>query len=246
MATVSTVVPKYDPKTGRPKMVIQGSNGDAFSVPFAPRGVDHSGFEENVVEIDRPGRIPQIAVKAPSLHKMSFSFVIGRDIDVSIEAELKRLENIVAVGGWIMILYGTRESGLWKCTSYGYNSVEREPSQNQISRADVSMSFTEVPDSRKTVAQYSSDFNFRDDAVTASIAQAIVSASRSQRAITVPANSTSGNNAVSQPYVVQQGDTLLSIANKFYGQYGEQFWRVIGDVNKVIGSLNLGQILRLP
>lgn len=245
MAAVSVITPRYDTKTGHAKMVIQGSNGDAYQVPWAPRGIDHSGFEENVAEIERPGRIPQIAVKAPSLHKMSFSFYVGRSIDQSCEADLRRLEEIVKVGGWVMILYGQRESGLWKVTQYSYSSIEREPSQNQISRANVTMSFTEVPDSRQTVAKYSSDFNFRDDAVTASIAQSIVSTAAATRSITTPTASVN-NNAVSQPYVVQQGDTLLSVANKFFGQYGEQFWRVVGDVNKVVGQLNLGQILRIP
>lgn len=245
MASVSVVTPKFDPKTGRPKMVIRGSNGDAYALPWAPRAIDHSGFEENVIEIDRPGRIPQIAVKSPSLHKMSMSFVVGRSTDKSCEQDLRRLEEIVKVGGWVMVLYGQRESGLWKVTQYGYSSIEREPIQNQISRASVTMSFTEVPDSRSVVAKYSQDFNFRDDAVTASIAASIVATAASSRAISTPSSSTS-NNAVSQPYTVQQGDTLLSIANKFYGTYGEQFWRVVGDVNKVVGQLKLGQILRIP
>lgn len=240
MASVSTVVPKTDPKTGRPKMVIMGSNNDSFLVPYAPRGVDHSGFAENVIEIERPGRVSQIAVKSPSLHKMSFSLIIGKKIDESIESQLQRLETIVAVGGWITILYGKRESGLWKCTQYDYTSVEREPSQNQISRATISMAFTEVPDSRKTVAKYSNDFNFRDDAVTAALSQSIVATAASTRAINTP------GSIVSQPYTVQQGDTLMSIAQKFYGSYGEQFWRVLADVNKVAGSLNIGQLLRIP
>ena len=52
--------------------------------------------------------------------------------------------------------------------------------------------------------------------------------------------------AVNAPHIVQQGETLVTIAQKYYGQYGEQFWRLIGDFNRVNGSLNIGQILRIP
>lgn len=261
MAAVQIIVPKYDSKSGRPKMVIQGSNNDAFELPWAPRDVQHSGFEENVQEIERSGRVPELAVASPNLHKMSFAFTLGRDINVPIESDLIRLENIVGVGGWIMILYGQRESGLWKCTSFSYASVERDPVQNQISRATVDMSFTEVPDSRKTVAKYSSDFNFRDDAVTASISQSLVDLSRTVRARTSAASSGSGSGAsisggsstgagsgavTIPPHVVQAGETLVSIAQRYYGEYAEQFWRLIGDYNKIAGSLNIGQILRIP
>lgn len=261
MAAVQIIVPKYDSKTGRPKMVIQGSNNDAFELPWAPREVSHSGFEENVTEIERAGRVPDLAVKNPNLHKMSFSFTLGRTLDQSIERDLIRLETIVAVGGWIMILYGQRESGLWKCTAFSYASIERDPIQNQIARATVDMSFTEVPDSRKTVAKYSSDFNFRDDAVTASISQSLVELSRTVRAragaggsTTGSAGSISGGSTTGAgkgaitipPHIVQAGETLVSIAQKYYGEYAEQFWRLIGDYNKVAGSLNIGQKLRIP
>lgn len=250
MAAVSVVVPKYDPKSGRPKMVIQGSNGDAFIVPWAPRGVTHDGLYENVIEIERPGRVSDLAVKSPGNHKMSFELTIGKDISVSCEPDLKRLEAIVNVGGWIMILYGLRETGLWKCTSFTYNSIEREPSGNQISRAQVNFNFTEVPDSRKVVAEYSNNFNFRDDAVTADISAGLVATAAAIRAKT-PTGVSNGsiqtpNTSTVPPYVVKQGDTLLSIAQKFYGEYAEQFWRVVGDVNRVAGQLNIGQILRIP
>lgn len=256
MATVQVVVPKYDSKTGRPKMVIMGSNGDAFELPWAPRQVDFTDLSEDVAEIERPGRVNDIAVKSPKNRKMSFSFLLGRDRSVSCEGDLNRLEAIVQIGGWIQILYGTKESGLWKCTDFSWSSAEREPVSNKTSRASVTMSFTEVPDSRRTVAKYSSDFNFRDDAVTASISQQIVNASNTVRAQIVSSGTDgtsigstgtgTASNAVNAPHVVQAGETLLSIAQKYYGQYGEQFWRLIGDYNKVAGKLNIGQILRIP
>lgn len=257
MATVSVIVPTYDPKTGRPKMVIKGSNGDAYIVPWAPRNVAHEGLGENVTEIERPGRVAEIAVTSPMLHKMSFSFTIGRDIAVSCQGDLDRLEAIVNTGGWIMILYGPRESGLWKCTNFTWSSVEREPMQNQVSRAEVYMNFTEIPDSRKVVAQYSDWFNFRDDNETANINSQLVANSRSQRgratslmtatpAYIPPAAVQTPNRATQQPYVVQEGDTLNSIANKLYGQYGEQFWRVLGDINGLLGNPQVGQVLKVP
>lgn len=256
MATVQVVVPRYDSKTGRPKMVIFGSNNDAFEVPWAPRQVDFTDLSEDVQEIERPGRVADLAVKSPKNRKMSLGFLIGKDRAVSCEADLIRLETIVNIGGWIQILYGTRESGLWKCTDFTWSSVEREPVGNKVSRATVQMSFTEVPDSRRTVAKYSQDFNFRDDAVTASLSQSIVEASKSVRAATttsgtngMSAGSTgtgTATNAVNAPHIVQNGETLLSIAQKYYGQYGEQFWRLIGDYNKVAGKLNIGQVLKIP
>ena len=247
MAAVSVIVPRYDPKSGRPKMVIQGSNGDAFEVPWAPRSVSHEGFGENVVELERPGRVADIAVTAPLLHKMSFQLQIGKDISVSCEPDLKRLEAIAAVGGWVMILYGLRETGLWKMTSMTYGSVEREPNQNQISRCMVDLSFTEVPDSRKVVAEYSDWFNYRDDAETAGISAALVATAMGIRSQQVAGQTISTPNTKPvQPYTVQEGDTLLTIAQKHYGDYAEQFWRILGDVNKIVSGLKVGQILRIP
>ena len=265
MPSVQIIVPKYDSKSGRPKMILMGSNGDMFLVPWAPRSVQHSNLGEEVVEVERAGRYPELMVKNPQLHKMSFGITLGKNIGVSIEPDLKRLEAIVKAGGWIQILYGQRETGLWKCVGFSYESVEREPIQNQISRATVSLDFTEVPDARVTVAKASNDFNFRDDAVTASISQSLVELAKTTRAISTgsntntgtstsgPANSGTGGNTgaggsttTTPPHIVQSGETLLSIAQKYYGQYGEQFWRLIGDYNKVIGSLNIGQILRIP
>lgn len=255
MATVQIIVPKFDSKSGRPKMVILGSNNDTFEVPWAPREVSHTNMGEDVTEIERPGRFPELAVKAPKLHKMSFSLTLGRSLDVSCEWDVARLEAIVYVGGWIQILYGTKESGLWKCTGFSYSSIEREPIQNQISRCTVDFEFTAIPDSRMTVGKYSNDFNFRDDAVTASISESLVHLAMNNRARTNVAtngraiNST-GNattaTTTTAPHVVQSGETLLSIAQKYYGQYGEQFWRLIGDYNKVEDSLNIGQVLRIP
>ncbi|AZS07904.1 LysM-like peptidoglycan binding protein [Gordonia phage Kabocha] len=255
MATVQIVVPKYDARTGRPKMIIMGSNNDMFEVPWAPREVQHSDLGEDVSEIERAGRVPDIAVKSPKLRKMSFSFVLGRSLNTSCEPEIDRIRAIVNTGGWIQILYGPQESGLWKCTNIAIATVEREPVSNQISRATVDMEFVEVPDSRKTVAKYSNDFNFRDDAVTASISQSIVDLAKTVRARNNAGNSgnpsggiTVGTNGAVTipPHIVQAGETLLSIAQKYYGEYGEQFWRLIGDYNKVIGSLNIGQMLRIP
>lgn len=253
MATANIIVPKYDPKSGRPKMVIQGSNGDAFALPWAPRAVEHTNWGEEVVEIDRPGRVPDVAVKNPRIRKMSFTFTLGRSITVSCEDDIKRLKAIVDAGGWIQILYGPQESGLWKCTDMSVSTVEREPERNAISRATVSMTFVEVPDSRKTVAKYSNDFNFRDDAVTAGIADSLVQlANTVRRGLPAGTTSGSGSGGTVMPqnqstYVVKQGDTLLSIAQNFYGQYGEQFWRLVGDANLVSqGKLLVGQVLRIP
>ena len=263
MASVQVVVPRYDAKSGRPKMVIMGSNGSTFEVPWAPRAVTHSGLGEDVVEIERAGRYPELAVKAPQLHKMSFGIVLGRDIGRSVEGDLKRLEDIIKAGGWVQILYGPRESGLWKNTGFSYDSVEREPVQNQISRASVTLDWTEVPDARVTVAQKSLDFNLRDDAATATISQSLVELARTTRAlvsggassggssgspggVSGGATGTGGSTTTTPPHIVQSGETLLSIAQKYYGQYGEQFWRLIGDYNKIAGSLNIGQVLRIP
>lgn len=233
-------------------MVIMGSNNDMYLVPWAPRQIDFSDLSEDVSEIERPGRVPDIAVKSPKNRKMSFSFMVGRDRGVSCLADITRLEAIVNIGGWIQILYGERESGLWKCTEFSYSTAEREPVRNEVSRATVTMSFTEVPDSRRVVAKYSSDFNFRDDAVTAGISQSIVAASRSVRGSIGDGNATgstggaTGGATVNLPHIVQAGETLLSIAQKYYGEYAEQFWRLVGDYNKVAGKLNIGQVLRIP
>lgn len=264
MPAVSVIVPSYDQKTGRPKMSIMASDGTRFDLPYAPRVVDHSNLGEEVVEIERPGRITEIAVKNPKLAKMSFEFTIGSSIVDAIELDLWTLRRIADLGGWVQILYGQYETGLWKITNLSYQVIEREPLANYASRAKVSMDCTQVPDGRRVVAQYSDWFNFRNDQETYEVQMGLVNTTvevyKARDKAWKDWNAKYGDGAggfnhqpvITSPlknpvdYIVQQGDTLMGIAKRFYGELAEQFWRIIGDVNGVLSQLNIGQILRIP
>ena len=266
MPTVTVAVPRYDPKTGRPKMVLQGVNGSSYAVPWAPRKITHSNLGEDVQTVDRPGRKPDLAVTGLKLRNMTIDFIVGRDYLVSCEPELSEIERMVNAGGAITVLYGLKETGIWKVNDFSWASIEREPQQNQVSRAEVSISLIEVPDSRAVVGQESISFNYRSDEEYAAVAArlqktALTTMPRSTAngvgvltgspaQTTQVANTTTSARVAARtpipPVVVKEMDTLLSIAQQHYGPMAEAFWRVVGDVNKVIGPLRIGQVLRLP
>jgi len=71
------------------------------------------------------------------------------------------------------------------------------------------------------------------------------------KSVTAVLDSGVGHPPSSQTYTVQAGDTLSSIAQKFYGDGNKQSWRKIYDANKaVIGpdpnQLKVGMILTIP
>ena len=67
-------------------------------------------------------------------------------MEESIEDRLENLEKLAASTKPILVEYESRTKGKWSITSLSYSSIERVAKTDQISRAEVTIEFTENPD----------------------------------------------------------------------------------------------------
>lgn len=118
-----------------------------FAAPFAPREVTYSGYENTYEEIARPDRKPIVRRSGEGLRRMSMELFVGsEDRQESHDEELSILESLAASRLALIVEYDPRTYGHWHITSLSYDSVERNSENDSITRAMVSIEFTEVPD----------------------------------------------------------------------------------------------------
>ena len=129
------------------------TDGDTeFRTEFAPKNVDYSGHENTYNEVARPDRQPLLRRSGKALRKMSMTLLLLPKLEegynskeVSIEGRLDNLEKLAASRKPILVEYDTRTKGKWSITSLSYTSIERMAGTDQISRAEVTIEFTENP-----------------------------------------------------------------------------------------------------
>lgn len=131
------------------RLVIKTIGGDIkFESRFAPREVGYGGFEAVYQEVSRPDRQPLLRRSGNTLRTISMDIFVGsRDIENSVRKELKTLERLAKARRPLIIEYDPHTAGYWHITSMSYGSEERTSDKsNEITRATVSIEFTEVTD----------------------------------------------------------------------------------------------------
>lgn len=221
----STINPSSPPPTGprlrHPKMEIVPEGGAPFIVPFAPRGSDLDGVAADWQSVARGGRKPLLLRGGGSLQVMRFDLVLGHpDPDQSVEPQLAAVRRLAASGARFRVkLDATSGAFRWRMTAFSQEVVSRQHGTNQPTRAVVQMTFTEAADMVVQVG---------------------------------PVSGGSKGGGKDKPekrpkfYVVKKGDTLQSIAKRFYGD--PSVWRRIADANKIKKpkELKVGRRLELP
>lgn len=130
------------------------TNGDIeFRTELAPKTVEYTGHENTYNEVARPDRKPLLRRSGKALRKMNMTLLVLPKIDdgynsmeISIESRLENLEKLAASTKPIIVEYDTRTKGKWSITTLSYTSIERMERTDQISRAEVTIEFTENPD----------------------------------------------------------------------------------------------------
>jgi nucleoid-associated protein YgaU len=140
-----------------------------------------------------------------------------------VDAELKALRRIAKQGKRLRVkLDSTSGDHRWRLTGFTQQVLARQPGTNAPTRALCTMTFTAASDAVVEVGPVSGGHNG------------------------------SGNGGKDDDkdrpkfYVVKKGDTLQSIAEKFYGK--ASYWRGIADVNNIRDprKLKVGTKLTLP
>lgn len=134
----------------------------SFENYYPPKNVDYSGHESTYNEVARPDRKPLLRRSGKALRKMSMTMVLLpkkpdlNDRQISIDDRLENLETLAASDSPITVEYDPRTHGKWSITSLTYTSIERVEATNHISRAEVTIEFTENPNPTKvTINDYS-------------------------------------------------------------------------------------------
>ena len=142
--SVSIVQPQTQARSAR--MTISNSPQTiVFNAPYAPRTVSYSGFEATYNETTRPDRKPIVTRSGFSLRKMSMELFVGSTNPYETQDErLKTLEDLAQTIDPLIVEYDASTGGKWRITSLSYESVERHPIDNEITRATVMIEFTEI------------------------------------------------------------------------------------------------------
>lgn len=150
MATV-TVTRDSTRNAGGSRMLIRTKNSNIiFRSEIAPREVTYSGHENAYSEVTRPDRKPLLVKSGAGLRRISMEiFLGGTDPDRSFNDKLKQLEQLARANQPLIIEYEPRTYGEWNITSMSYDSAQRNKDSDEITRAIVSIEFTEYSKSGK-------------------------------------------------------------------------------------------------
>jgi len=179
----------------------------SFTFRFAPPVIEYGTLEQDWVQVSRVGLVPLLVRKADKLEELKFSINIASPTDFLEEQDgyINSLRAIAKSRERIMFRYSDHEAGLWRITALAIHSAIRHPTSNRIIQGSADITLTRASEPAPDVGPVSAPAN----------------------PTPVPQTTT---NTPAGTYVVQQGDTLWSISNQFYGR-GDR-WPVIYDANR--------------
>lgn len=126
---------------------------DQFVTRYAPKEIDYSGFAHTFNESQRPDRKPILRRSGRSLRKLSMTLFLSLptkdgvpSIERSIDHKLDKLEKLADSDMPLIIDYEPRTKGTWFISNMSYRSVERAEENDEITRAEVTLEFTETTD----------------------------------------------------------------------------------------------------
>lgn len=173
------------------RMYLYSESGKlAIAVDIAPQEIEYGGFAQDWASTDRSGNKPLLLHKGTPLRTMKFSFMMTDryDMTASQTGQFAAMRDVAATLERVLVKFSGTEQGLWRLTDVSISSVLREPVNNEISRANVSIELTEASDPAVAVGPVSK-----------------------------PPPPPPAPAPVGRSYTVVKGDTLWAIAKRFYG-----------------------------
>lgn len=140
--------------TDHNRMQIHGESTGTltFAVPYAPLEIDYEGLAQEWVTTERSGNAPLLLRKARPLRAMKFSLLLAHPNRlVAQTANIAAITLLCRTRERVLVRYGPNEAGLWRITEAGLSSTERHPDTNEITRAVLSVTFTEASDAAPAV-----------------------------------------------------------------------------------------------
>lgn len=218
MPALTITQPTAPRRASHPKAVLRTEKGRMFVLPFAPRGTELGGFQAPLTVTPRPGRKPLVLVDGDGIETMGVTFPLARgDHQQPVEDFIRDLRAVATSRQRVTFVnLSPRERGPWRISDLTITGELRQAGTNHITRATVTLALTQASDAAPKVGPVSGGH--------------------------------SGNGPDKRPktYVIRKGDTLRSIANRFYGD--PSVWPQIAKANGIKAPNNLkpGRKIKLP
>lgn len=234
--------PRPDPIAGHPKARIVTENGRSFVLPFAPRQVSHAALADTYVALDRPGRKPLTVRTGRGLRTVTFDVFLGyRDHQRSVEPLLEQLRRIAESGDTVTLSLSDLEAGVkWNLTALTVDTLLRQQGTNAVTRANVSLTFTEDVDAAVNVGPLSGGKKKKNKGDGKGGKKG-----KGDQAWGPQAPGSKGKTTT-QRHTVAAGETLASIALLYYGD--PNAWRPIAEASGIRDprKLKVGARLTIP
>jgi LysM repeat protein len=130
-------------------LIVNTATGKDFTLKRSPKEIEYSGFANTYNEAARPDRKPLLRRNGRGLRKINMTFLLAHvDIEESIDDRLGTLRDLAKAKAPLEIRYGddSHTEGEWSITNFSFRSVERNAITDEITRSEVTLEFTEVPD----------------------------------------------------------------------------------------------------
>lgn len=145
---------EYGKKDAR--LVIDAEGCATFKYNYPPKSVEYSGFENTYNEVERPDRQPLLRRSGRTLRKFTMTLLLLpkeeyglNNKNVSIDDRLENLKALAQTNNPVFVGYDpqtTHKGTGWSITSLTFTSIERTKQDDYISRAEVTIEFTERPE----------------------------------------------------------------------------------------------------
>lgn len=195
-----------------PKAVLRTESGSiTLTLPWAPRNIEHSGYERVWTEVARKGDEPLLIESGSNLRTMSFDFIIAtKDRQVSVESTLNTFTALAASTLRVYFAYGPTEGGLWRITNATVSSINRQQGTNNITQANLHVEMKRN--------------------ITNVVGLGPVTSTVPKKPPVV-AKKPAAKKPAARYYVVRRGDTLSAISLRYYHTASK--WPLLASVNKI-------------
>lgn len=193
--------------------------GGGLEVPYAPRTVTLSDKSATWATVSRTGQSPLVVKETDNPDKMAFTLFFGhKDWDRVCTPQIKKLESYALLDTPLKIKYSSMEEGEWHISSLTFTSSVRRPSDHEWTQATAEVEFVRSTGGAEGLGPVTGGKGGGK--------------SKDDKGHTVE-------------YKVKQGDTLHTIANKFFKDTSR--WKDIAKWNDIKDpkKLKVGQVLKI-
>lgn len=222
----SKVVKKKATKRA-PAFVMRSHTNYRITLPRAPRVTDFSNIGQEWSESARAGKEPVMRRTGKKLRTFGIEIELGhRNPFSAVRSDLQKLESFAQTTKPVKISYTNLETGYFYITDFSYTVTARRPSDNEASRATVSITFA------KAVT----------DTIKVGALKKPKKAKKKPKAKPKP----KPKKKKTRTYKMKKGDTLWTIARRYYGNSNK--WKKLADANKIKNPrrIPIGKVIKIP